>query len=146
MLKNYSNFHPSLCSSGPDEHCDSTAFRPSCGENEAIIMLSASYGRIKPGKCLSGAFGHMGCKFDVLAEMDAFCSGKRSCEVKVDDSSFPSLQPCHKELKSSLFTTYKCVPGTVVAYLRHDCHNFCDVHVTNTAFCIYYLLASGREN
>ncbi|ELU00788.1 hypothetical protein CAPTEDRAFT_220546 [Capitella teleta] len=83
------------------EVCQPETFIAKCDDQSVIVMETAFYGRMKEGRCLTDEFGNLGCKHDVIKEMDAFCSGKRSCEVKVDDSSFPSAI-CHKQLKSYL--------------------------------------------
>ena len=42
--------------SGVKEYCSSETFDVSCDENEAIMMQSAIYGRMQPGRCISGQY------------------------------------------------------------------------------------------
>ncbi len=43
-----------LLFSGVKEYCSTEIFDIGCGENEAIIMQSAIFGRMQPGRCISG--------------------------------------------------------------------------------------------
>ena len=43
-------------SAGVKEYCSSETFDISCEQNEAIMMQSAIYGRMQPGRCISGEF------------------------------------------------------------------------------------------
>ena len=40
--------------SGVREYCSDEIFDISCGEDEAIMMHAATYGRMQPGRCISG--------------------------------------------------------------------------------------------
>ena len=73
-------------------------------------MTSALYGRMKPGRCISGDYHHtVGCFTDVLTYMDSKCSGRRDCMVIVGSLELVA-QPCQKDFKSYLEASYKCVP------------------------------------
>ena len=37
---------------GSDEYCASESFDASCGQNEAILMETANYGRMEGGRCI----------------------------------------------------------------------------------------------
>ena len=51
------------------------------------------------------------CTHDVLLDMDTKCSGRRECNVEVQDSSFKTYVPCHKDLKSYLEASFTCIEG-----------------------------------
>ena len=59
-------------------------------------------------------FGFFNCSSDVKAEMDAFCTGRKECHVKVDDTAFTRATPCHADLKNHLQLTYSCVKGQLM--------------------------------
>lgn len=47
---------PVFLTAGMKEYCSSETFDISCGPNEAIMMQSAVYGRMQPGRCISGTY------------------------------------------------------------------------------------------
>ena len=93
------------------EHCQSEYFEPQCAEDEVIIMEYAQYGRMKINRCVKKDFGYVGCGHDVMRYVDAMCSGRRSCRVRVLDESFKDIQPCQDDLKSYLAANYRCIKG-----------------------------------
>ena len=100
-----------LVLAGTQEYCQSETFSASCESGQVMQITRARYGRLRLGRCVTQDFGYMGCDNDVMQEMDGLCSGRRSCEVRVDESSFPSATPCHKDLKSYLEVSYHCIAG-----------------------------------
>ena len=66
----------------PDTHqyCWQNGFNATCNENEVILMEHAHYGRMRDSHCLTST-AHLGCYADVLPQLDARCSGHRSCKV-----------------------------------------------------------------
>ncbi len=42
--------------SGVKEYCSTEIFEISCGEGEAIMMYAATFGRMQPGRCISGEY------------------------------------------------------------------------------------------
>ena len=96
---------------GTMDYCQSEHFQPSCGPDEVILVRSARYGRLRLGRCVSEDFGYLGCVNDVIAQMDARCSGRQACDVRVEDESFRLTKPCHKDLKSYLEVDYDCIKG-----------------------------------
>ena len=97
------------------EYCQSSMFEPICGDDEVILVLSAQYGRIRLGKCVSEDFANIICDNDVLPVLDAACSGRRTCSVRIEEPSFPNAPPCHNDLKSSLVASYTCLKGKQLA-------------------------------
>ena len=95
------------------EYCQHDGFRPSCLDNQVIVTTSAKYGRMKMGDCIKTDFGYMGCSVDVLADINALCSGTRGCVVPVPNAAFDEAKPCHAELHSYLEVDYHCANGMV---------------------------------
>ena len=93
------------------EYCESETFRPRCGDGEVIVMQSATYGRMRLGRCVTSDLGYLGCSSNVLAVTDTRCSGRRECQVRIPDPELDSTKPCFKELKIYLSASFTCVPG-----------------------------------
>lgn len=76
-------------------------------------MTSCRYGRMrKDGHCMTSAdYINIGCFADALAHFDAWCSGRRSCKVKVN-RLMEELRPCNRDLRSYVEAKYACVKGT----------------------------------
>jgi len=93
------------------EFCQFDSFEAHCGENDAIIIESAHYGRMRSGRCISGE-GYIGCSADVRTFMDGHCSGRRHCVVTV--ASLTSIvQPCRRDFTSYLEATFTCKKGEI---------------------------------
>ncbi len=75
-------------------------------------MQAARYGRMRFGRCVKEDHGNPGCSADVLAQLDARCSGRPSCTVSVPDQDLHAVHPCPKELMPYLQASYTCVDGT----------------------------------
>ena len=43
--------------------------------------------------------------------MDALCSGRRSCSLRIPDQALDITKPCPKEFKTYLEAKYTCVKG-----------------------------------
>jgi len=97
------------------EYCSSDTLVLRCWELETVILVQrAQYGRMSAGKCITSTYGEsMGCRADVLSQLDERCSGRPNCSMLV--AVFDSLiQPCPRDFKSYLEITYDCVRGTIV--------------------------------
>ena len=94
------------------ETCDMESFNVTCAVNEVIVILSAQYGRMQPGRCIEGTY-RIGCEENVMSFMDKRCSGERSCLVSMPDPTIHRSRPCPKDLVSYLLTTYQCAKGKV---------------------------------
>ena len=57
----------------------------------------------------SGEGGYSGCSTDVLAYVDAQCSGWKSCLVNV--RKLVDVRPCKKDFMSYMEASYTCVDG-----------------------------------
>ena len=102
----------------PQEICDTEEFQASCQPHEAVLLLSAKYGRMHMGRCVTSSLGYVGCHKDVLTLADSRCSARRNCQIRVPDAAFERTQPCMTEVKSFLEISYTCVEGNlcVTAY------------------------------
>jgi len=103
------------------EYCSAEVFEAQCLKNEVIVMNSATYGRMKIGRCLENegdvsGLGNgeaiLGCSVDVLHTFDKRCSLKNRCEVPFAlDAEIQKRKPCHQALKTYLEASYDCIPG-----------------------------------
>lgn len=99
----------------PQEYCQFEIFRPQCSKNEVILMESATFGRMRVGKCIDAkeieTLGYLGCSVDVVSLFDENCSGKSVCEVRVFDISSHGFQPCVSGLNVHLEAVFQCIRG-----------------------------------
>ena len=93
-------------------------FQPSCLKNEVIVINKAIYGRRRVGKCikdteaaLSSDPRYIGCSADVLNILNAKCSGRKQCEIRIPDADLEHTEPCLPGLKMYLEVSYTCVEG-----------------------------------
>ena len=64
------------------------------------------------GRCfLVDVGGSKGCFADVMAEFDAWCSGRRSCDILVRDLLVVRKRPCPIGLSKYLAAEYTCLHG-----------------------------------
>ena len=95
--------------------CHSGYFRAKCAWDELLVIARARYGRMRINKCVSENFGYVGCHMDVVDVLDRYCSGRRTCHVRVLDETFTdSSSPCHEDLNLYLHVEYQCVRGAYV--------------------------------
>lgn len=80
-------------------------------------MESAKYGRMELGRCVIRDYGYVGCSADVLAHMDSRCSGRRSCDIRIPDSTLDRANPCPRDFKTYLEASYGCVQGKNMAVM-----------------------------
>ena len=96
---------------GSKEYCYYEKFEARCDDDEAIVMVSALYGRMRFGRCVRTNFGYMGCFTSVLGLLDQRCSGRTACSVEVVEPTFDNIRPCNMELKSYMEAEYQCRKG-----------------------------------
>ena len=89
-------------------YCQWEAFNATCYRNDVIIVTSASYGRMRIGRCLPVQYA-IGCSSDVTDDVDRRCSGRQVCTINIPDAELFSLQPCRKDLVTFMEAAYKCV-------------------------------------
>ena len=51
---------------GEKDYCEREIFRPKCPADHLVLMVSAVYGRMKEGDCITGNYGTIGCSGDVI--------------------------------------------------------------------------------
>ena len=100
-----------LLSSVVNEFCEDEEFHASCNQNEAVVINSASYGRMQTGRCVTRNYGHIGCSVDVTSELDQHCSGQNECHVDVGQLMKSDKKPCPRDFRSYLLASYICIPG-----------------------------------
>ena len=83
------------------------------------MIQEAIYGRRRAGRCTGAENSDMaedprylGCHADVRGLLDARCSGKKECELRIPDPDLEQATPCVKSLKMFLEVRYTCVEGT----------------------------------
>ena len=97
-----------------EEYCNGERFRPTCAQDEVIIMRSAVLGRMQIEKCIERDLGHLGCSADVLKHIDSECSNKRECEVAVSEIPVRRTgKACPKDLTSYLEASFHCEKGRI---------------------------------
>ena len=98
--------------SGSDvkEYCRWEKLNVSCSTDSAVMFRSASYGRMRSGRCSTSDY-YVGCSLDALLHMDLNCSGLRRCQVAVPNPELHELQPCPKDLQTYLEADVECVKG-----------------------------------
>jgi len=101
-----------------EEFCNYETFRPECWKNEVIVIEEAIYGRRRAGRCIEAENSdlaedprYLGCHADVRDQLDAKCSGKKLCELRIPDPGLEQATPCVKSLKMFLEVRYSCVEG-----------------------------------
>jgi len=84
------------------------------------VIDEAIYGRRHIGKCISPDDiyseiadnpQYLGCFANVLHLLDAKCSGRQSCQVRIPDVELERTKPCLKDLKLFLEVRHHCVEG-----------------------------------
>lgn len=75
------------------------------------MMVSAHYGRMQPGRCVSRNYGSVGCSVNVLSHMDEVCSGRQTCRFVVPDERLREMRPCPIDFAAYLEASYRCVKG-----------------------------------
>ena len=93
------------------EVCIVDEFDARCPQNFIIMMTYAMYGRMDFGKCISSGTGNIGCKTDVLAAMDTFCSGKEECVLDKPVNELIEHSPCQVGSTPYLKTSFNCLEG-----------------------------------
>lgn len=105
-----------------EDYCNAESFQPECVKDEAILMNSAIYGRMRIGRCITAEevakFGneppYFDCSANVLPILDDKCSGKADCLIRqIDISNELSTKPCFPGLNVYLEVSYECVIGKI---------------------------------
>ena len=82
------------------------------------MIQEAIYGRRQIGRCIEAENSdlakdprYLGCYADVLGLLDAKCSGKKECELRIPDPDLDQATSCVKSLRMFLEIRYTCVEG-----------------------------------
>jgi len=82
------------------------------------VIEEAIYGRRRAGRCTEAENSdvaedpqYLGCHADVLDLLNARCSGKKECELRIPDPDLDQTPPCGKSLRMFLEVRYTCVDG-----------------------------------
>jgi len=100
------------CATGSSraDFCLHESFNASCRPGSVVLMTSASYGRMRLGRCIVGDY-NIGCSTSVLAYMHGQCTGRPACDVPV--RNLVDTHPCQRDFMSYLEATYTCIEGTL---------------------------------
>jgi len=93
---------------GFTDHCLNEAFNASCSEGRVVLITEARFGRMRPGRCIGGAF-NVGCYKNIKPQLDELCTARSRCDVSVRD--LVDLHPCQRDFVSYLEAGYVCVEG-----------------------------------
>lgn len=94
------------------EFCLMDTFNATCrSESEVVVIDTASYGRMRVGRCVTGSYGYLGCSVDVLPVLDRKCSGRKSCQFTLPDAELFKTRPCPGDFTSYLEASYHCQLG-----------------------------------
>ena len=94
------------------DYCSLETFSATCSSNEAISMVSATYGLMRIGRCMDDDFGHLGCHSEQLAYLDQLCSGRQTCQLaNSNNMEMQESTPCPSGLRSYLEASYTCETG-----------------------------------
>ncbi len=85
-------------------------FDADCTGRGFILMLSAEYGRMRVGECISDGALQLGCFTPVLDYMDRLCSGRVTCSYDVNNLR-DIAAGCSKDVFQYLEAVYSCVDG-----------------------------------
>jgi len=104
-----------------EEFCQLETFEPECWKNEVIVIEKAVYGRHRVGKCIKAEEAAIsqdrrffGCSTDVIGLLDAKCSGRKRCQVRIPDADLERTEPCLRHLKMFLEVSYTCLEGLYI--------------------------------
>jgi len=111
-----------VCAAGTlQEYCTMESFKPQCSNGEVIVIENAIYGRRHAGKCIDEDEAslmrdprYIGCSTNVRPRLDAKCSARKTCEVRIPDATLEQDSPCLKGLKMFLEASYTCVSGELI--------------------------------
>jgi len=101
------------------DYCGYERFNARCPVDHVINVRRALYGRMQPGRSITGDYGHvMGCYADVTAYVSDTCDYRQNCTLLV--ATMDSVaQPCAKDFKSYLQAYYVCIRGNYTVDTDH---------------------------
>ena len=82
------------------------------------MMEKAFYGIMDEGRCMKNSYvniENIHCSNDVIAVLDATCSGQHACSLRIPDENMHAVYKdnpnCPQELAAYLEVTYRCIDG-----------------------------------
>jgi len=122
-----------------EDICMSENFHGSCPDRSVIVIQSASFGRMKLGRCIEVDVGYMGCENDVLFLADRWCSGHRKCTIIVpnEDLQVANTECNIRGLSPYLELNYECVIGKKLHLCLH--------HLSYTSYYIQRLISEDAN-
>ena len=92
-----------------------------------IVIDKAVYGRHQIGKCISAKEAaslsqeadYFGCSADVLHIVNARCSGRTHCQIRVPDADLERTRTCLTGLQMFLEVSYRCLEGMYLLLYLH---------------------------
>ena len=107
---------------GTRDYCASEYFNVTCARGQVILMRSARYGRMSPGRCVTANHGFLGCSADATDYMHRRCSGKPKCRVYIAEPRLHDIKPCPKDFASYLEAAYDCIDGELTIMATSNNH------------------------
>lgn len=96
---------------GARQICALETWKVNCPYLQKIEVLTAHYGRMRIGKCIS-LHQSLGCYNEVTELLSHLCDGKMTCEVSVSTIREKVKNPrCSKDYSMYLEVYHKCIPG-----------------------------------
>lgn len=98
---------------GFQEYCDGEIFSASCYQPDEVLTIThAQYGLMSHAtKCFEVPSSNVvGCYADVTRQVAAECSGRRSCQLRVDGERLKA-DNCERDFPFFLNASYTCVKG-----------------------------------
>jgi len=102
------------------DFCLHESFNASCRPGSVVLITSASYGRMRLGRCIVGDY-NIGCSTNVIGYMHGQCTGRPACDVPV--RNLVDTHPCQRDFMSYLEATYTCIEG--MRSLLHGLASLC---------------------
>lgn len=66
---------------------------------------------MKQGRCIEINTGFFGCQVDAKQILEAQCSGRHACSLRVDDDALSNTKPCSRGILIYLDAAHACVKG-----------------------------------
>lgn len=136
---------PEISPQEPYEYCSGEEFRARCnGPDEVVVISDATYGRAAAGRCFSEAEQQMGCIANFTEHLEALCSGRRSCTLRVPNPEMDRVNKCPQSLKASLYASYRCVK--VAESSCRSCHTAGHAKVTGDRGYLASIVTMETQN
>ena len=123
------------------EYCIMEQLNISCKGESVIMMQTAVYGIMNVGRCLKDSYvniDNIDCSNNVIADLDAACSGQKSCTMRIPSQNLHDIYQnnphCPSGLAAHLEVTYRCIDGKFPPFIYnfqklsfYDLIRVCDI-------------------